>query len=491
MKESASFHFNAGINIEDKTFTPNVTIDPFAMSSVNNYEALQNLPAVNGITILGDNSGMYYGLQDDMVPIPTSVIDTIYADGSYDPDLKERYLNEIGLLYAKNLNDLLYASTEDLDLKVNKEEGYGLSQENFTPEEKQKLDNMVSGGEPNKIDAIHVNGVNRPPNAQKVVSLTVPVRLSQLENDTNYQTLNQVTNIVNGVIGGFSRENVLDNPQGNIIQNGLTEWTGADYTADRWRHGRAGQGVVTVTGDILRMERTLDATAMEFLTQLFEASRLLTNKTYTLSFRYRSNRSVNIACVWDSTGSAGSKSITLPASTTWTIGQLTFQTGSTLQAVPYVQVGLEGGSTALIGDYVEFSTKQPFAKLELGSFSTLANDGPVNYQKELAKCEAYQIKIAGLKDSVQIGIGAHGIRENYIDFLISLPTTLIKNPSAMNLTGFVLRVVDSLVVTQAISGFTFSMYATYTGIIVRANKVAHGLTSAYLHINNILLNANL
>ena len=56
----------------------------------------------------------------------------------------------------------------------------------------QRVDNLVTaGGEPNVITAVKVNGTAQPI-AGKAVDIAVPVNVSQLANDSKYQTEEQV-----------------------------------------------------------------------------------------------------------------------------------------------------------------------------------------------------------------------------------------------------------------------------------------------------------
>ncbi len=187
--------FDAIIEIEDKSFVPRFTSGESPGSLSNSYEDLKMLPKINGITIIQDHNGAYYGLQDKMRPLTAEEVQNIIDGGEIQPSPDERYVNEYMLAYYNQF----VASKGDLENKVDKIPGMGLSETSFTQAEKTKLANMSSMGEENKINAISVNGVIRPPSAApaKVVALTVPTRTSQLTNDANYQTFNNMVSYTN------------------------------------------------------------------------------------------------------------------------------------------------------------------------------------------------------------------------------------------------------------------------------------------------------
>ncbi len=189
--------FDARVDIDTKTFNAKFTSGESPGALGNNYENLKNLPTLNGVTILGNRDSAYYKLQGLMYPLTEEEMDTIVNGGEI-PSGDLRYLNEFDAEYLVKFNVDTYMSKNDAQIalgnKVDKIPGRGLSETNFTQAEKTKLANLVIGGEPNKINEIAVNGVIRPPSSapQKRVSITIPTRLGQLQNDSNYQTLNQV-----------------------------------------------------------------------------------------------------------------------------------------------------------------------------------------------------------------------------------------------------------------------------------------------------------
>ena len=99
-----------------------------------------------------------------------------------------KYLDENGLLY------LVQKIKGWLNGKVNKEDGKGLSQNDLTNDLKAKYDTAVSkvdeltetGGAPNVIEIVKVNGTALTPDSDKAVNVPVPTKLSELTNDDNF-----------------------------------------------------------------------------------------------------------------------------------------------------------------------------------------------------------------------------------------------------------------------------------------------------------------
>lgn len=88
-------------------------------------------------------------------------------------------------------------------------DGKGLSTNDLTDALKKSYDgavtnvnNLVSGGaEANKINTIAVNGTVVNPDTSKKVSITVPTNVSQLSNDSSYQTASQVSAAIATAVG--------------------------------------------------------------------------------------------------------------------------------------------------------------------------------------------------------------------------------------------------------------------------------------------------
>lgn len=81
--------------------------------------------------------------------------------------------------------------------KVDVVSGKGLSTNDYTSVEKQKLSGIASGAQVNVIESVKVNGTALTPSS-KAVDVTVPTKISQLTNDSGFQTSTQVNSIVTG-----------------------------------------------------------------------------------------------------------------------------------------------------------------------------------------------------------------------------------------------------------------------------------------------------
>ena len=88
------------------------------------------------------------------------------------------------------------AYTDDVaEGKVDKEEGKGLSENDFTDGYKDKLDGIEDGAQVNVIEVVKRNGVALPV-TDKAVDVAVPTTTSSLTNDSGYIT-NEVNDLVN------------------------------------------------------------------------------------------------------------------------------------------------------------------------------------------------------------------------------------------------------------------------------------------------------
>lgn len=82
-----------------------------------------------------------------------------------------------------------------LNGKVDAVSGKGLSTNDYTSAEKQKLSGIASGAQANVIESVKVNGTKLTPSS-KAVDVTVPTKTSQLTNDSGYQSATSVESII-------------------------------------------------------------------------------------------------------------------------------------------------------------------------------------------------------------------------------------------------------------------------------------------------------
>ncbi len=94
-----------------------------------------------------------------------------------------------------------------------------------------KVDGIIStGGEPNKIDSIEVNGEVKVPDGQKKVSITVPKKVSELEDHGDYATKEEMNSKISSVYkpGGSKTFSQLPTPGADylgLVYNVTDEFT--------------------------------------------------------------------------------------------------------------------------------------------------------------------------------------------------------------------------------------------------------------------------
>ena len=104
------------------------------------------------------------------------------------------------------LTEILKKSKAGLATKVDKQEGYGLSKNDYSDEEKRKLADTVvkvqnletTGGQANVIETVKVNGEALVPDTHKAVDISVPTP-TQIKNQIEaykYQTAANVEGII-------------------------------------------------------------------------------------------------------------------------------------------------------------------------------------------------------------------------------------------------------------------------------------------------------
>lgn len=81
--------------------------------------------------------------------------------------------------------------------KVDVVSGKGLSTNDYTTAEKNKLSGIASGAQVNVIESVSVNGTKIEPSS-KAVAISVPTKVSQLTNDSGFQNATQVNNTIDG-----------------------------------------------------------------------------------------------------------------------------------------------------------------------------------------------------------------------------------------------------------------------------------------------------
>jgi len=97
-----------------------------------------------------------------------------HADASYDRN---------GVKVGTRLDEIDIS----INNKIDKIDGKGLSTNDYTTTDKNKLDGIESNAQVNIIENVKVNGMTIFPSS-KAVDITVPVKTSQLTNDSGFKT---------------------------------------------------------------------------------------------------------------------------------------------------------------------------------------------------------------------------------------------------------------------------------------------------------------
>lgn len=99
--------------------------------------------------------------------------------------MARKFLDDNGLLYLWGKVKTLVAT------KVDKENGKGLSSNDYTTAEKTKLSGVETGAEVNTIENIAVNGTTQTITS-KLVNITVPTKTSDITNDSGFITTSDI-----------------------------------------------------------------------------------------------------------------------------------------------------------------------------------------------------------------------------------------------------------------------------------------------------------
>lgn len=150
--------------------------------------------------VLSDNN-----LTDALVEKINNAGDSSFS-GAYDDLTNKPLINNVALSGGNNSLTTLgiqpagnYATVTQLNNKVDKQEGYGLSQNDFTDNLLNKLNGIAAGAEVNVINQINVNG-SAAQVSNKTVSLTIPENTSDLTNDSNFVSQSDMTSAIQSAV---------------------------------------------------------------------------------------------------------------------------------------------------------------------------------------------------------------------------------------------------------------------------------------------------
>lgn len=132
---------------------------------------------------------------------------------------------------------------------VAKEDGKGLSSNDFTTSEKEKLGGIESGAQVNVLTAVKVNGVELSV-ADKAVDVTVPTKVSEVTNDAGYQTATDVENAISNKVAGVYAYKGSVNTYAELPTEGVKEGHVYNIKNADVAHGiKAGDNVAALVDD--------------------------------------------------------------------------------------------------------------------------------------------------------------------------------------------------------------------------------------------------
>jgi hypothetical protein len=137
-------------------------------------------------------------------------------------NMAKKYLDSVGLARLWNKINSIF---------VAKEAGKGLSHNDYTDDDKAKLDSVSLGAEKNILVGVKENGVLLTPDNSRVIDISVPTKTSDIYNDSTFQTAEDVaTTIVSlslntstGIITATRKDGsifTIDLPTEKVIKSG-------------------------------------------------------------------------------------------------------------------------------------------------------------------------------------------------------------------------------------------------------------------------------
>ena len=143
--------------------------------------------------------------------------------------------SDVGLSNVDNTSDsdkpISTATQNALDGKVDKVNGKGLSTNDYTTDDKNKLHSIADGAQVNVLEGVKVNGTELTIDNEKKVNVIVPTKTSDLTNDDNtvkdpnyVHTDNNFTDVYKNKVDN-SQENVIEHIKVNGTEQQIVEKT--------------------------------------------------------------------------------------------------------------------------------------------------------------------------------------------------------------------------------------------------------------------------
>ena len=143
--------------------------------------------------------------------------------------------SDVGLSNVDNTSDadkpISIATQNALDGKIDKVNGKGLSTNDYTTDDKNKLHSIADGAQVNVLEGVKVNGTELTIDNEKKVNVIVPTKTSDLTNDDNtvkdpnyVHTDNNFTDVYKNKVDN-SQENVIEHIKVNGTEQQIVEKT--------------------------------------------------------------------------------------------------------------------------------------------------------------------------------------------------------------------------------------------------------------------------
>lgn len=272
-----------------------------------------------------------------------------------------------------------------------------------------------------------------------------------------------------------SNRNLLDNPFFTVNQRNFTSSTGVNniYSVDRWYIAR-GTGTISKTSNGITING-VGASRETTFQQMIDCGDL-TGRTVTVSVN-------DGGTIRQITG-------VVPARTTSNNGFIRFSLRAGVYAFLYAMA-----TSSAYAYMLQFQVDAGYTidiravKLELGSYSTLANDAPPDYYKELDKCQWYFERIKAGNSYADFGIGV-ALSTTNAAFLVNMHPKRNNQYTAVTSGVFGAMpggTITSLVLDKAASNGVLNLYATGT-FVANSLYVLRSANDAnvYIDINNEL-----
>jgi len=297
-------------------------------------------------------------------------------------------------------------------------------------------------------------------NAEKIedILLDNSAQISHIVNDKADKTALWNPNIL--INSDFRNKVSIVNQRGFTSQNVPNVFT---YTVDMWR---VNLRTITVNDGYITLDTNGPPASAGMFSQYIENGHMFGAGVYTFSIIARNRGVEQIGSRVRDRHNNLVGYIIIPPNDEFRLYSTTF-TIEPDQGISVVDLAIANVGISSIIDIAA-------VKLELGSVSTLANDPPQDYGKELAVCQRYQWKPIN-----NTRVRAVAVASDYLVFFLPTPQQLRIIPVMTD--GNVHKVMNLNGHEQ--TGFTFSVVNNSgNGLYIEAHKQSHGLSDGSMHV---------